>query len=340
MPPPTRQAKRGQQAARSAPALLPVRMAASRSMTAISPASANRSAIGQRDRRRRSPSRRRRRAGRSGRPGGRCWGRSRPHPDAVLLQVELDVVRRGVAVVEDRGRQHRVGPGLERLADVLGRSRHRPRRSPARGPPAPPRRSAPGRSRSACRRGPRRSAAPRPRRAARPRAPTRSRRCPVPSRPPLTSTSKRPSRFAASIAITQHCRPNRSAISVRSSGRSTAAVLTETLSAPASSRCQASSTVAHAAADGERDRQHLAHPPHRLVLVPAALGRGRDVEDDDLVAARVLVEPAPARPGRRHRAGPGTHALDDAAVADVEAGDDARGQHQPSSRNRDSSASP
>ncbi len=45
MPPPTRQAKRGSSPSISA-ALLPLRMAASRSITAISPASENRSAIG------------------------------------------------------------------------------------------------------------------------------------------------------------------------------------------------------------------------------------------------------------------------------------------------------
>ena len=45
MPPPTRQANRGSRPSISA-ALLPVRMAASRSITAISPARANRSAIG------------------------------------------------------------------------------------------------------------------------------------------------------------------------------------------------------------------------------------------------------------------------------------------------------
>ena len=158
---------------------------------------------------------------------------------------------------------------------------------------------------------------------------------PVPSRPPLTSTSKRPSRLAASIASTQHWRPNRSAISVSSSGRSTAAVLTETLSAPASSRCQRVVHRAHAAADGQRDRQHLAHPAHRLVLVAAPFGRGRDVEDDDLVGALVLVEPGPLGRVAGVAQALELHALDHAAMADVEAGDDARGQHQASSRKRD-----
>ena len=65
---------------------------------------------------------------------------------------------------------------------------------------------------------------------------------PVGVRPPATWTSQPPSRRLASIASTTHWAPNTCAISSISSGRSTAAELTATLSAPASSTAWASAT--------------------------------------------------------------------------------------------------
>ncbi len=41
--------------------------------------------------------------------------------DAVLHQVQLDVADGEVAVVKDRGGEHRVGTGREGLGDMLGR---------------------------------------------------------------------------------------------------------------------------------------------------------------------------------------------------------------------------
>ena len=67
---------------------------------------------------------------------------------------------------------------------------------------------------------------------------------PVDRRPPWVNTSKRssPTDFA-SIATTMHWLPNFSAASPTNSGRATAAVLMDTLSAPASSSLRISSMV-------------------------------------------------------------------------------------------------
>ena len=69
---------------------------------------------------------------------------------------------------------------------------------------------------------------------------------PVRVRPPCVKTSKPDavsSLLRASIATTQHCAPNSRLISRINSGRFTAAVLTDTLSAPAINKRRASSTV-------------------------------------------------------------------------------------------------
>ena len=85
--------------------------------------------------------------------------------------------------------------------------------------------------------------------------------------------------------------------------------------------------AAHAAADGQRNAQLRTYALHRLDLVAAALGRRRDVEDHDLVGPLRLVQ----RGALGRIAGVAqaleAHALDHAAVAHVEAGDDARRQH-------------
>ena len=83
-----------------------------------------------------------------------------------------------------------------------------------------------------------------------------------------------------------------------------------------------------AAADGERDERPARRPLDDLEERAAALGRGRDVEEDELVGAFGRV--ALGELGRIalvdevDEAG----ALDDAAVGDVEARDHAVAQHQ------------
>ena len=81
------------------------------------------------------------------------------------------------------------------------------------------------------------------------------------------------------------------------------------------------------AADGERDEEPVGHPAHHVDHDVAALVGGGDVQEDQLVGALGVVD------GRLlHRvAGVAqlheVDALDDAAVLDVETGDDAFGQH-------------
>ena len=150
---------------------------------------------------------------------------------------------------------------------------------------------------------------------------------PVGVRPPWVNTSKPRSVRRASMATTQHCVPNSSAISLISSGRSTADVFTDTLSAPARSRRRASSTRADAAADRERDEHLLGHAGGHLDGGVAGVGRRGDVEEHELVGALGVVA------GRQLDRVAGVdevdevHALDDAAVVDVEARDDAGGLH-------------
>jgi hypothetical protein len=67
--------------------------------------------------------------------------------------------------------------------------------------------------------------------------------------------------------------------------------------------------------------------PHGLVLVAAALVGGRDVEDDDLVGTLPLVGQRPLGRVAGVAQALEADALHDAAVAHVEAGDDAGGEH-------------
>ncbi len=86
--------------------------------------------------------------------------------------------------------------------------------------------------------------------------------------------------------------------------------------------------AAHAAADGERHEDPAGRPLDDVEERAASLGRGGDVEEADLVGARGRV--ASRQLGRVALVGEVDEpdALDDAAVADVEAGDDAAQEHQ------------
>ena len=111
---------------------------------------------------------------------------------------------------------------------------------------------------------------------------------------------------STSIATTTACEPSCSASSVSSSGRSSAAELTATLSAPASSSCLRVGDGAHAAADGERDRSRSATRRTSSTSVAPRVERCLDVEEHELVRARLGVRRRRAPPGRRRRAGPGS----------------------------------
>ena len=84
---------------------------------------------------------------------------------------------------------------------------------------------------------------------------------------------------------------------------------------------------AHASTDRQRNPQLPSNLPHHLVLVAAALGRGGDVQDDDLVRALTLVlEGALGR-----IAGVAQllelDSLDHAAVVHIQTGKNAPGNH-------------
>jgi len=127
-------------------------------------------------------------------------------------------------------------------------------------------------------------------------------------RPPWVKISQRGLGRAdtclASIATTTHCAPNFSAaLAHEIAGRCTAAVLIDTLSAPASSSVRMSSTRAHAAAD--RQRHEAALPPCACTtskIVPRSLVAGGDVEEAEFVRTGRVIGHRRSRPDRRHRA--------------------------------------
>ena len=84
---------------------------------------------------------------------------------------------------------------------------------------------------------------------------------------------------------------------------------------------------ADAAADGERDEDGVGGAAHDLGHRGAALVRGRDVEEDELVGAGLVVDERLLHGVARVAEVDEVHAFDDAAVVDVQAGDDALGQH-------------
>ena len=158
---------------------------------------------------------------------------------------------------------------------------------------------------------------------------------PVGVRPPCTYTSQRgeppssplPGTRRASMATTMHCEPKRSAQRRTSSGSSTAAVFIVTLSAPAARMARTSSSLRQPAADRERDEDLLGAARREIEDDVAALVRGGDVEEDELVGA-LRVVPRRQLDGVAGVAdGHEVDALDHPAVTDVEARDDALAVH-------------
>ena len=134
-------------------------------------------------------------------------------------------------------------------------------------------------------------------------------------------------RALASMATTTHWEPNSVAISETSSGRSTAAEFTDTLSAPARSSRRASSTVRMPPPMVKGMNTSSAVRAGHLEDGVAGVGRGGDVEEHDLVGALAVVAG-----GQLDRVAgidqvDEVDALDDAAGVDVEAGDDSGGPH-------------
>ena len=155
---------------------------------------------------------------------------------------------------------------------------------------------------------------------------------PVGVRPPCVKISQRLGSpgfdtFLASMATTMHWAPNFSAASFTNCRFFTAAVLIDTLSAPAFKKLADVLDGAHAAADGQRHEAALGGGLDDVQDRVAVLVARRDVEEAQLVGAGRVVGGG----GLDGVAGidevDEVDALDDAAVLDVEAGDDADLEH-------------
>ncbi len=131
----------------------------------------------------------------------------------------------------------------------------------------------------------------------------------------------------ASMATTMHWSPNFSAASLTKARRDTAAVLIETLSAPEVSKRANVVDGTHAAADRKRHETGLGGAPHHIEHDAAVLMARGDVEEGEFVGAGPVI-------GDSRRDGIASvaqideiDAFDDAAVFDVEAGNDADLEH-------------
>ena len=125
------------------------------------------------------------------------------------------------------------------------------------------------------------------------------------------------------MATTMHWRPKTSAPAVISSGLLMAAVLIETLSAPALSSSRMSPGRADAAADGQRNEDLIGGPLDDVDHRPAAVAAGGDIEENEFVGPFGVVEG-----GQLDRVAGVAEideldAFDDAAIGHVEAGNDA-----------------
>ncbi len=158
----------------------------------------------------------------------------------------------------------------------------------------------------------------------------RPRRVPSALRPPCVQTCQPPAGVAPSRRSRRRCIASRSAPTRRRSscGFAIALEFMLILSAPAFSSRRTSATDAHAAADRQRDedlrRDRLDHLEDQVAVV----GRRGDVEERQLVGPGVVV----ALRDLDRIAGVAqfdeVDALDDATGVDVEAGDDAFGEHE------------
>ena len=124
-------------------------------------------------------------------------------------------------------------------------------------------------------------------------------------RPPCVKTSQAPpspTRFA-SIATTRFAEPITAAARATRSGSSIAAVMIETLSAPAFRRSRTSSRVRTPPPTVSGMKTDLGRARHDVEQDAALLVARGDVEEGDLVGALLVVDGARPRPGRRRRRG-------------------------------------
>ncbi len=128
------------------------------------------------------------------------------------------------------------------------------------------------------------------------------------------------------MATTMHCEPKRAAASPTNSGLNTAAVLIDTLSAPALSRLRISCDGAYAATDGKRDEHLAGHALDGVQGGVATVDAGGDIEEGDLVGALLIVAASDLHRVTGVADVLELHALDHAAVVHVQARDDAFSQ--------------
>ena len=155
-------------------------------------------------------------------------------------------------------------------------------------------------------------------------------RRPVGLRPPLTYTSASSTPFAprrASIATITACAPKLAPISPISSGRAIAAELMLTLSAPALKTAAASSAVRMPPPTVKGTKSFARRAPHSIEQRTAALVRGRDVEQHDLVGARRRMAMRQLRRVARVDDVDKLHALHNAPAAHIQTGNNSLGQH-------------
>src|SRR5690606_28250789 len=142
----------------------------------------------------------------------------------------------------------------------------------------------------------------------------------APGSPVLLRTRHSPSASRTeSIPTTTHCTPKASASSEISAGRSSAGVLIDTLSAPASSTARAAH-AADAAGHAERDVDDAGDALHPAAVHAAALRAGGDVVEHQFVGALVAVARGQPDDVAHVHVVAEAHALDHASVAHVEAG--------------------
>ena len=153
---------------------------------------------------------------------------------------------------------------------------------------------------------------------------------PVGVRPPWVNTSnpvavRSPTR--ASMATTTHWAPNSSAISVTTSGRSTAAVFTPDLVGAGPQQPPGVLDAAHSAADRQGDEHLLGGAGHHVDDGVAGVGRRGDVEEHQLVRALGVVAGGQLDRVAGVAQFDEVDALDHPTGVDVEARDDPRHVH-------------
>ena len=129
------------------------------------------------------------------------------------------------------------------------------------------------------------------------------------------------------MPMTTHCEPKRDASSSIRPGLAMAGELIGDLLGAGIEHGFGVFDRADAAGDAEGNVEHLRHAPHPGAVHAAALGAGGDVVEHDFVRALVAIALGELEDVAHDLVIAEADALDDLAVADVEAGDDAFGKN-------------